>query len=98
MTKEEIEVALSMSETIIKPERHDQFSPIEKSLARALLFVHKNSAEALGFYENVKHYDDNGAPGRAIFHRTPYEGDQYDFEPDFGARARLALDDIGATG
>jgi hypothetical protein len=69
----------------------EQLSP---ATVLKLIEVIRRQQEDLYFYGNEKHYDDTGAPGRSIFHRTLDEGDQYDFEPDDGNRARQSIADI----
>lgn len=48
---------------------------------------------ALQFYANEKHYDEDAAPGNAVFSGVALaEPTEYDFEPDLGHRAPVALE------
>lgn len=52
--------------------------------------------EALEFYANEKNYDDEtGAPGKAMLASGPMEPVEYEFDPDMGTRARVALEGSG---
>lgn len=61
---------------------------IHAELGKVLEGVRRLQA-ALAFYADPKSYDEEGLPGRVVFE----EGDSgpYDFEPDLGATARVAL-------
>lgn len=57
-----------------------------------LLKAVRGMAEALEFYERESNYSEDGAPGRGIVRDHPgMDGPEYDFDPDYGTRARSAL-------
>jgi hypothetical protein len=118
MTKEDIQRALDLARAALHHQNHGMATNKELLLAKALLHVHKTSAEALKFYaeghdHNSELYHKLDCDKIPVFVKTVNLIEEFskgksaeqvikestapEFKFKSGKRARLALDDIGAT-